>query len=103
MLRERFVVGWHNIWREPYVGQSHGYSRHQMVVGTTNGAGGRNMQIFVLSPDLVVLHALPGFWHPEDFAQELRFAEALAAVWADSTLTRAQKDRLFRAVQLAEP
>jgi hypothetical protein len=102
MLRSRFVVGWHNIWRQPYVGQSNGYSRQQTAIGTSNGAGGRNMQVFVLSPDLVVLHALPGFWHPADFAHELRFAEALAGVWADAKLTRAQKDHLFRTVQLAE-
>jgi hypothetical protein len=103
LLRDRFVVGWHNIWRESYVGQSHGYSRRQAAVGTTNGAGGRNMQVFVLTPDLVVLHALPGFWHPEDFAHQLRFAEALASVWADPQLSRSQKEDLFRSVQLAEP
>ncbi|HLU39019.1 MAG TPA: hypothetical protein VK081_06515 [Planctomycetota bacterium] len=101
-LRDRFVVGWHNIWRERWVGESHGYSRAQSAVGTTNGAGGRNMQIFVLSPDLVVLHALPGFWHPKDFLHELHFAQGLAAVWADPNLNRAQKDRLFRTVQRAE-
>lgn len=102
MLQDRFVVGWHNIWREPYVGQSHGYTKNQTAIGTTNGAGGRNMQVFVLSPDLVVLHALPGFWHPDDFAHELRFAEGLASLWADAKVSRAQKDHMFRQVQLAE-
>ncbi len=102
MLRERFVVGWQNIWREAYVGQSNGYRKEQTAVGTTNGAGGRNMQVFVLSGDLVVLHALPGFWHPDDFAQELRLAEGLASLWADVKVTRAQKDSMFRQVQLAE-
>lgn len=102
MLRDRFVVGWRNIWREDYVGQSHGYRRDQSAVGTTNGAGGRNMQIFVLAPDLTVLHALPGFWHPEDFAHELRFAEGLARLWQDESLPRQQKDSFFRTLQLAE-
>ncbi|MEZ5966308.1 MAG: hypothetical protein R3F56_20905 [Planctomycetota bacterium] len=102
MLRDRFVVGWHNIWREDYVGQSHGYRRDQLAVGTTNGAGGRNMQIFVLAPDLTVVHALPGFWHPEDFAHELRLAEGLFSLWQDGQLSRQQKDDMFRAVQLAE-
>lgn len=102
MLRERFVVGWHNVWREEWVGQSHGYRRNQTAVGTTNGAGGRNMQVFVLAPDQTVLHALPGFWHPDDFAHELRFAEALCTVWQDETMTRKQKDAMFRQVQLAE-
>lgn len=102
MLGDRFVVGWRNIWREDYVGVSHGYRRDQLAVGTTNGAGGRNMQILVLAPDLTVLHALPGFWHPDDFAHELRLAEGLFTLWRDQRLSRAQKDDLFRAVQLAE-
>lgn len=102
MLCDRFVVGWRDIWREPYVGQSQGYSKYQTAIGTTNGAGGRNMQVFVLSPDLVVLHALPGFWHPDDFAHELRFAQGLASLWRDPTLTRSQKNVMFRQVQLAE-
>lgn len=103
VLRERFVVGWRNVWREQWVGQSRGYRRDQCAVGTTNGAGGRNMQVFVLAPDLTVLHALPGFWHPDDFVAELRFAEGLAAVWRDPALSRSQKDALFAKVQLAEP
>ena len=102
LLRERFVVGWHNIEREPYVGSSHGYTREQNAIGTTNGAGGRNMQVFILSPDLVVLHALPGFWHPDDFAQELRFGEAMGRVWEDSKMTRSQKDTFFRQMQMSE-
>ena len=65
MLKSDFVLGWKNIIREDYVGRSHGYTSRQTSVGTTNGAGPHNVQIFVLSPELVVLHALPGFWHPE--------------------------------------
>lgn len=103
ILSERFVVGWHNIWREAWVGQSHGYRPDQSAVGTTNGAGGRNMQVFVLAPDATVLHALPGFWHPEDFAHELRFAAALADLWQDDTLSRERKDAMFAMVHLAEP
>jgi hypothetical protein len=51
LLKEHFVVGWKNINREDYVGSSHGYTCAQSAVGTTNGAGPRNMQSFVLSPD----------------------------------------------------
>ncbi len=102
VLKDRFVVGWKNVMNEQWVGQSHGYSRRQQAVGTTNGAGGRNVQIFVLSPDLVVLHALPGFWHPDDLLGELRFAEAVWSVWKDESLTRAQKEAFHRQVQLQE-
>lgn len=102
MLDERFVVGWRNIGAESYVGSSSGYSGANSAVGTTNGAGARNMQILILSEELVVLHALPGFWHPEDFVQELRFAEGLATLWAEKGTRRADKDHMYRLAQLSQ-
>lgn len=102
LLKKDFVVGWKNIKNEYYAGQSHGYSRSQSSVGTTNGAGPHNVQIFVLSPELVVLHALPGFWHPDDLARELRFAKVLFRLWRDDTRTQAEKERMFSRLQLAE-
>ena len=62
-LQSDFVVGWRNIIAADSVGESFGYTCDQPAVGTTNGAGPHNVQLFVLSPDLTVLHALPGFWH----------------------------------------
>ena len=102
MLKSDFVVGWQNIYRQDFVGYSNGYQVNQTAVGTTNGAGPHNIQIFVLSPDLVVLHALPGFWHPDDLARELRFAKVLARLWEDQDRSREQKDDMFRRLQLAE-
>ncbi len=102
MLQSDFVVGWKNIYREDFVGYSNAYKRTQTSVGTTNGAGPHNVQIFVLSPDLVVLHALPGFWHPDDLARELRFAKVLAQLWEDDNRSREDKDDMYRRLQLAE-
>ena len=102
MLQRDFVLGWKNIAKEEYVGSSHGYSKRQTSVGTTNGAGPGNLQIFVLSPDLVVMHALPGFWHPEDLARELRFSKVLLRLWRDESRSREQKERMFERLQLAE-
>lgn len=90
-LARDYVVGWKNIEREPWRGESRGYTRNQTALGTSNGAGARNVQIFVLSPDLVVLHALPGFWHPDDLLAELRFAQLADRLWRDDARTRAQK------------
>lgn len=95
MLRDEFVLGWKNNEREEYCGTSRGYSRSQTAVGTTNGAGGHNVQIFVLTPDLVVLTALPGFWHPDDLASELRFAKVLDRLWRDENRTTAQKNSMW--------
>ena len=95
LLRDDFVVGWTNIKRTDFVGYSHGYGSKQTSVGTTNGAGGRNTQLFVIAPDETVLHALPGFWHPEDLARELQFAKVIAKLWADDTKARETKERMY--------
>jgi hypothetical protein len=94
-LHEDFVVGWKNIEREPWRGESQGYSCTQTALGTTNGAGARNVQIFVLSADLRVLHALPGFWHPDDLRRELEFARLAHRLWADEGRTLAQKQSML--------
>lgn len=99
MLRElqsQWIVGWKNIITESYVGDSHGYTCEETSVGTTNGAGGRNVQLFMIAPDGVVIHALAGFWHPEDLLRELRFArQKLLPLWQDPTLPRDVKDRTY--------
>lgn len=101
MLESDFVVGWNNIADEDYVGSSHGYTCQEAAVGTTNGAGARNTQILVLSPGGTVLHALPGFWHPDDLATELQFSKAMYRLWKDRTRSRADKNKMAARMQLA--
>ena len=95
LLERYFVVGWRDIRREAWRGDSLGYAPNQTAVGTTNGAGARNVQIFVLSQDLVVLHVLPGFWHPDDLLPELELALQTDLLWRDPERTREQKEDLF--------
>ncbi len=83
MLKNKFVVGWKNIRDKDYVGSSHGYTCKDSAVGTTNGAGPRNMQTFILSSNGTVLHCLPGFWHPEDLAYELEFGLVMERLFKD--------------------
>ena len=59
-LDSRFILAHRNIQKDSYVGLSHGYSPTQSAVGTTNGAGPRNVQFMILAADETVLHALPG-------------------------------------------
>src|SRR5262245_17948687 len=101
LLRDEFVVGWRNIQTDEHVGMSQGYCRDQTAVGTTNGAGGRNVQLIVMAADETVLHVLPGFWHPEDLARELRFARTLHRLWLDDQRTLADKQRLYAAMHRA--
>lgn len=99
-LKNNWVVAWRNIITEDYVGDSHGYTQEDTAIGTTNGAGPTNTQIIMLSPDGVVLHALPGFWHAEDLAREMNLAKELWAVWKDKSLSREQKDKKFASMQI---
>lgn len=98
LLRGSFVVGTENIEKRRHVGMSHGYRCNQTAVGTTNGAGGRNVQILVLAPDRTVLHVLPGFWHPDDLVRELGLASDLHRLWLDPKADRAGKERMFAAL-----
>lgn len=108
MLQQSWVVGWKNIVHEAFVGDSSGYGCHNLAVGTTNGAGGRNVQLLMLSADGVVVHALAGFWHPDDLARELKLALKLNEIWRDRALSPSEKQRQFvwrqrAAVRFAPP
>ncbi|HEU4417416.1 MAG TPA: hypothetical protein VFT55_00680 [Planctomycetota bacterium] len=98
LLQERFLVGFKNIEKESHVGMSHGYRPNQTAVGTTNGAGGRNVQLIVLAADETVLHVLPGFWHAQDLAAELRLALEIHRLHLDETKGSATKKAMFAAL-----
>lgn len=101
MLHSDFVLGWENILHEETVGESHGYTVDQTSVGTSNGAGPHNVQFFVLDGDGTVLHALPGFWHPEDLAEELSFGLDMASLWQDPRHSQAEKREIFSRRQIS--
>jgi hypothetical protein len=101
LLRDHFVLGTRNNAGDAHVGQSGGYARAQTCIGTSNGAGARNVQMVVMAADATVLQVLPGFWHPGDLARELRFALELHALWSDRTLSRAGQQQRFTAMQRA--
>lgn len=91
----RFVLAHRNIEKDEHVGLSHGYRTNQSSVGTTNGAGPRNVQFLILAADKTVLHALPGFWHPEDLIPELQLACEVSRLYHDKHKTRGQKAKMF--------
>jgi hypothetical protein len=98
LLDDRFVLCHANIEREEHVGLSHGYKTNQSAVGTTNGAGGRNVQFVVLADDETVVHALPGFWHAGDLVQELLLGLELHSLYRDENLAADSKQALFGAM-----
>lgn len=101
LLKEQFICGYKDIENKGYAGSSGKHEPDGQAVDTTNGAGPHNIQLFVLAPDGTVLHCLPGYWHSQDLACELSFAQDLNKVWQDASLSKAQKDEQFRQMQLA--
>lgn len=71
------------------------------AVNTTNGAGPRNLQLFMLSSDGTVLHCLPGYWNSKDLVYEMAFAAQLDEIWKDNRLSLNQKRAQFKMMQLA--
>lgn len=100
-LNRSFVLASRNIERDAHVGRSNGYRENQTAVATTNGAGGRNVQLVVLAADRTVMHVLPGYWHPEDLLGELRFGREVHRLYLDEKLDGAQKRSLFAAMHRA--
>ena len=101
MLKNDFVCGVRDISNQRYAGVSGKHKPDGNAIDTTNGAGPHNIQMFVMTPDGIVLHCLPGYWNSVDLAHELDFAKRLNTVWQDENLSRAEKDKMFHDMQLA--
>ncbi len=99
-LKNHFVCGTKDITNEPYAGESGMHDNFGNAVVTTNGAGGHNLQLFMLSPDGVVLNCLPGYWAPQDLVLEMQLASRLNRVWQSPQYSRQQKDYLFKKMHL---
>ncbi len=100
-LKSNFICGVRDITGETYSGVSGFHDPNGNAVVTSNGAGPHNVQLFALSADGVVLTCLPGYWGPDDLVRELKLAQRLNRVWLDGSLSRGQKEELFRQMQLA--
>ena len=100
-LKNNFVCGYRDISDQPYAGLSGRHEPDGNAINTTNGAGPHNIQMFILSPDGVVLSCLPGYWNSSDLVREMQLAYQLYDVWRNPSLSRSQKDALFRQMHLA--
>lgn len=100
-IKNYFVCGYTDITDKEYSGVSGRHEKFGNAISTTNGAGPRNLQMFMMSSDGTVLHCLPGYWDPRDLVTEARFAWQLNEVWKDKSLSKSQKDQMFKSLQLA--
>jgi hypothetical protein len=99
-LKSHFVCGYRNIMGEPYAGNSGTHSTRGNAIDTTNGAGGHNIQLFVMTPDGVVLHALAGYWNPQDLAAELQLALKINDLYNNKSLVPNERVARFKALEI---
>ena len=100
VLKNQFVCGYRNITGEPYAGKSGKHETDGQAIVTTNGAGPHNVQLFFLSEDGVVEHALLGFWDPRDLLWEIRFAQGMNRLWHSTATSEENKRKEFRRANL---
>lgn len=86
--------------KDPYAGNSGIHPATGPAVTTTNGAGPRNLQLFIMAKDGTVVHCMPGYWNPTDLDHELDLADRLHRVWLDNSITEPQKKALFAQEQV---
>lgn len=94
------MCGYRNIMKDPYSGNSGIHPSTGPAVTTTNGAGPRNLQMFIMAKDGTVVHCMPGYWNPNDLNHELDLADRLHRVWTDNSITPDQKKALFAQEQM---
>ncbi len=99
-LKDNFVCGWRNIQGvETYAGKSHDHPVASSALHTTNGAGGRNVQLIFVAPSGNVLHCLPGYWDPDGLVHEIEFILELAKL-ESSDLSMLEKRDQFQLAHL---
>lgn len=98
-LQEKYVVGWRNISKEPYAGSSGDHKKEFKAAEVSNGSGPHNVQLFFITPDGIVLHALPGVWRADALMHEMKLAEALYKLWKNPSLSRKDREREFSHMQ----
>jgi hypothetical protein len=95
-LREDYVVAWSNLLPELYGNADPSApppaSYDARAVATTpEGAGGGNIRAYFCRPDGKIVHLAVGYWRPERFLAEARFARGLLG--DGKRLAAAQRER----------
>ncbi|MEE3229628.1 MAG: hypothetical protein VX272_01215, partial [Planctomycetota bacterium] len=77
-INTAFVSGWQNIkGRKNYAGVSNTHMPSYAAKNINTCSGGRNIQMYFMTPDGRVVHCLPGYWNAADFYTQAGFAVKL--------------------------
>jgi len=79
--------------KRSYAGRSGNHPTSNRCVWVRNSAGSANVQMFFTTADGKVVSALPGFWNPDDFMDEVEVAQKLLDLYEreDSVAQRNEK------------
>src|SRR5262245_9861530 len=81
-LNEQFVIGWSNLLPElygnadPNAPPPKAYNSEHLR-SVPEGAGGGNIRCYFCNAEGKIVHQVVGYWKPERFLEETRFALAL--------------------------
>ncbi|MBY0527673.1 MAG: hypothetical protein K2R98_30020 [Gemmataceae bacterium] len=90
-LNEHYVIAWSNLLPELYGNADPNAPpppkyNPEHVKSVPEGAGGGNIRIYFCNPQGRVLHQVIGYWKPDRFLDEARFAASLFAMSPDRVI-----------------
>lgn len=101
-LTRNFISGMQNIAKKKsYAGKSNRHLPTYDAMWINNCAGNHNIQMFFLTSDGRLLHALPGYWGPSHFLEELDLAVELGRLYYARELSAAERNAKYLDMHLA--
>ena len=95
-INTAFVSGWQNIkGKRSYAGVSNTHLPSYAAKNINTCSGGRNIQMYFMTPDARVVHCLPGFWSAADFYTQAGFAVKLGNLAFNKRISNADRNEKF--------
>jgi hypothetical protein len=94
-LNRHFVLTWYNY--QPGFHSCEGSEELKIVDAAPHIFGTRNWYTLFLTPKTEVLHAIPGYWEPERFLQQVEFVAELWTAVSESSVPAREFEAVHRA------
>ena len=95
-INTAFVSGWQNIkGKKSYAGVSNTHMPSYAAKNINTCSGGRNIQMYFMTPDGRVVHCLPGYWNAADFYTQAGFAVKLGNLAFNKSISNADRNEKF--------
>ncbi len=95
-INTAFVSGWQSIkGKRSYAGVSNTHMPTNAAKNINTCSGGRNIQMYFMTPDGRVVHCLPGYWNAQDFYTQAGFAVKLGNLAFNKSISNADRNEKF--------